>query len=425
MPQHGKSRRETVAKKLAVISRWKRRWFRLFRFPPAGDPLNSRRMIPPSRSADTARRVLIPTVTVGAGHVQAAAALEEAWRALRPQDTVQRLDVLEFMPRLYRNAYLQGYLKLVAHAPELWGAVFRKTDNPKRLRRLNRVRTTLSRLNTPKFVRAVKQFAPDVVVATHFLPTEILDALRSKKRLQPWPFIASVVTDFEAHALWLVPSVELYCVAAEHTRARLLAREVPPTQAVVTGIPIATRFQAIPTRRAARKQLGLRDDLPVLLVLGGGFGLGPVGEIVAALQKLAQPVQIAVVCGRNEKLRRELAVQEHRQPTHLLGFVGNMQDWMAAADLVLTKPGGLTTSEALAVGRPVVVLNPIPGQEEANSDFLLEQGAAIKVNRPEDLPFRLGELLGSPRLKELTARAKALGQPDAAAAVCAAVLARL
>src|SRR5260221_6420305 len=217
-------------------------------------------------------RVLIRTVTAGAGHVQTAAAIEEAWRAQRPQDTIQRVDVLDFAPRLYRKAYLEGYLKLVAHAPELWGAFFRKSDNPRLVARVNRVRATLGKLNVPKFVGALKQFTPDVVVATHVLPTEILEALRRKRRLQPWPFIATVVTDFEAHALWLVPCVELYCVAAEHTRARLLARGVPPEHAVVTGIPVADRFSHAPARRAARKILVLRVELTVLLVLGGGVG---------------------------------------------------------------------------------------------------------------------------------------------------------
>jgi processive 1,2-diacylglycerol beta-glucosyltransferase len=169
----------------------------------------------------------------------------------------------------------------------------------------------------------------------------------------------------------------------------------------------------------------LRDDLPVLLVLSGGFGMGPVTEILGELNKLAQPVQIVVVCGRNEDLRRELAVLDRRHPTHVLGFVANMHELMAAADLVITKPGGLTTSEALALGKPIFVLNPIPGQEAANSDFLLEHGAAAKANRTEDLPFRLEKLLGSPKLAEMATAAKVLGRADAARAVCQEVLDRV
>ena len=171
--------------------------------------------------------------------------------------------------------------------------------------------------------------------------------------------------------------------------------------------------------------MGLRDDLPILLVLGGGFGMGPLEQILAQLNNLEETVQVIVVCGRNEELRRELAVQERRHPTHVFGFVTNMQELMAVADLIVTKPGGLTSSEALALGRPLFVLNPIPGQEAANSDFLLEHGAAAKANRMEDLPFRLQKLLGSSRLVEMARAARALGRPAAALEVCREVLARL
>ena len=125
------------------------------------------------------------------------------------------------------------------------------------------------------------------------------------------------------------------------------------------------------------------------------------------------------------ELRRELAAQDRRHPTHVLGFVTNMHEMMAVADLIVSKPGGLTTAEALALGKPLFILNPIPGQEAANSDFLLERGAAAKVNRVEDLPFRVDRLLGSPKLKEMAASARALGRPDAAPAVCEAVRAAL
>ena len=204
----------------------------------------------------------------------------------------------------------------------------------------------------------------------------------------------SVVTDFEAHALWMDACVDLYCVAAEETKARLVARGAAPEDVVVTGIPISARFSAKLNPKAVRKSLGLRDDLPVLLVPSGGFGMGPVGEILAELDKVERPFQSVVVTGRNEELRRELAAQDRKHPTHVLGFATNMHELMAVADLIITKPGGLTSSEALAMGKPLFILNPIPGQEAANSDFLLEHGAAAKVNRVEDLPYRIEQLLG-------------------------------
>jgi processive 1,2-diacylglycerol beta-glucosyltransferase len=171
--------------------------------------------------------------------------------------------------------------------------------------------------------------------------------------------------------------------------------------------------------------MGLRDDLAVLLVLSGGFGMGPVGEIVGEVDKVESPFQIIVVTGRNEELRRELAAADRRHPTQVLGFANNMHELMALSDLVISKPGGLTSSEALALGKPLFILNPIPGQEAANSDFLLERGAATKVNRVEDLPYRIERLLASKKLGEMAKAAKALGRPRAAARVCEETVARV
>jgi processive 1,2-diacylglycerol beta-glucosyltransferase len=217
------------------------------------------------------------------------------------------------------------------------------------------------------------------------------------------------------------PVVDLYCVAAEETKARLVARKVDSGRVAVTGIPIAGRFSSPIDAAAVRRRCGLRDDLSTILVLGGGFGMGPVAQILEALDGVEREFQTVVVAGRNLPLRRELAAQDRRHPTHVLGFVSNMHEIMSVADLTITKPGGLTTAEALALGKPLFILNPIPGQETANSDFLLERGAAAKVNRVEDLPFRIDRLLGSPKLNEMVASARSLGRPGAARAICAAV----
>jgi processive 1,2-diacylglycerol beta-glucosyltransferase len=163
----------------------------------------------------------------------------------------------------------------------------------------------------------------------------------------------------------------------------------------------------------------------VLLVLSGGFGMGPVAEVLAELDKAPGDFQTLVVCGRNDELRRDLAGQDRKHPTRVLGFASNMHELMAVADLIITKPGGLTSSEVLAMGKPLLIVDPIPGQEAANSDFLLERGAAAKANRVEDLPFRVEQLLGSKKLAEMAKAAKALGRPKAADAICKEVVQRL
>ena len=358
-------------------------------------------------------RVLIATVTAGGGHLAAAAALDEAWRALRPSDVVEQVDLGKFFSPLHRKIVSEGYVTLVNHAPELWGMVFAKTDKPKAAQALNRVRAIFPSNSRHRFGRYVKEYKPDVVLCTHYFPLETLNHLRGK-RGGPRPLAVSVVTDFEAHALWMDACVDLYCVAADQTKARLVARGAAEENVVVTGIPISAKFSARLDAKAVLKTLGLRDDLPVLLVPSGGFGMGPVGEILAELDKVERPFQSVVVTGRNQELRRELAAQDRKHPTQVLGLVTNMHELMAVADLIITKPGGLTSSEALAMGKPLFILNPIPGQEAANSDFLLEHGAAAKVNRVEDLPYRIEQLLGSRKLVEMGRAAKALGRPQAA-----------
>lgn len=386
-------------------------------------------------------RVLIATITAGGGHLAAAAALDEAWRVCRPQDTVERIDLLKFFSPLHRRIHADGYVQLVEHAPELWGLMFKTTDNPRAARRLTRLKRAFPGNSRHKFERLVNRFKPDVALCTHPIPLEILGHMRLKNarrdrhaakhadRSTPArkstgadstanPFVVSVVTDFEAHATWMDPGVDLYCVAAEETKVRLVARGVAAENVVATGIPVSLRFSTRPDVRAVRRNCGWRDDLPILLVLSGGFGMGPVADILAELDKVPQPFQTVVVAGRNEELRRELAAQDRKHPTQVFGFASNMHELMAVADLVITKPGGLTSSEALALGKPLFILNPIPGQEAANSDFLLERGAAAKVNRVEDLPYRIEQLLGSRKLLDMAKAAKALGRPQAAREIC-------
>jgi len=381
------------------------------------------------KNETTHMRVLIATVTAGAGHLAAAAALDEAWRALRPSDTIERLDLVKFFSPLHRKIVSDGYVKLVEHAPELWGMMFKVTDNAKLTRRFDKFKRLFPSTSRMRFARFVRQFKPDVVLCTHFLPLETLGHLKAEgkqrgRKATVTPVVVSIVTDFEAHALWMSTSVDLYCVAAEETKARVVARGAAPEIVIATGIPISAKFSRKLDLDATRKSLGLRDDQPVLLVLSGGFGMGPVEEILAELDKVNRQFQTIVVTGRNQELREKIAAQDRKHPTHVLGFASNMDELMGLADLIITKPGGLTSSEALAMGKPLFILNPIPGQEAANSDFLLEHGAASKANRDEDLPYRVEQLLGTSKLDEMSRAAKMLGRAEAAKEICRAVIQR-
>ena len=253
-------------------------------------------------------RILIATITAGGGHLAAAAALEEAWRASRADDVVERIDLLNFFSPLHRKIHSDGYLQLVERAPEIWGMVFAKTDNPKVARTMNKLKRMFPSNSRQKFERHVKQFRPDVVLCTHYLPLDLLGHRRIDKTGHK-PLTVSVITDFEAHALWMDSCVDLYCVAAEETKARLVARGAEAENIVATGIPVATKFSSKVDVKTVRKNYGLRDDLRVLLVLSGGFGMGPVAEILEELDKVPSEFQTVVVTGRNEELRRNLAAE--------------------------------------------------------------------------------------------------------------------
>src|SRR5262249_7119859 len=159
---------------------------------------------------------------------------------------------------------------------------------------------------------------------------EVLGSLKGRRGVTRFPFTACVITDFEAHALWMEPVVDLYCVAADETKARLVARSVQSERVAVTGIPIGVRFSETLDVASIRREWGFGDALPTILVLGGGFGMGPVEEILAALDRVERAFQTVVVAGRNIELRQRLSTQDRRHPTHVLGFVTNMHRWMMA-----------------------------------------------------------------------------------------------
>jgi len=291
------------------------------------------------------------------------------------------------------------------------GYIYRVMDRPWRNEKR---RLALDRLNTRPLVRLLERRRPAVALCTHFLPAEIVMYLR-RRRLLDIP-VGVVITDFDAHALWLYRDVDWYFVAREEMKAHLAALGVPPETIHVTGIPIHPRFATPPDRTDARRRLGLDLSLPTVLVAAGGFGMGPVESLVQAVQGIRSPVQIVVICGKNAALERRLtAMPDLAHPMRVVGYTTEMEVWMSAADLLVGKAGGLTSSEALACGLILVIVNPIPGQEERNSDYFLEEGAAIRCNNLPALPFKIDSLLGDAahlaRMREAVAR---IARPHAA-----------
>ncbi len=357
------------------------------------------------------RRVLVLSASAGAGHLRAAEAVAKAIAVESPAAEVRNLDVLTLASRAFRDAYSKWYLSLVNRAPALWGYLYDRLDRPPKRQPMG-LRHALDHWNTRRLRQEVEAFAPNAIVCTHFLPGAVLAEERREGRLAA-P-LAVVVTDADVHRMWLHHGVTRYFVAREEAAALLSRLGFAASAIEVTGIPIDPRFAAPFDRRALRQAHGLPEHGPVVLLLGGGFGVGPVQEMAQRLGDAQKPARVVVVAGRNEKLRK--ALEKAAGPrTVVLGFTTEMDEWMAAADLLVTKPGGLTTAEALARRLPMVLVNPIPGQEQRNADALLEAGAAVRAGNLEVLAWKVDQLLGDPdRMEALRTAAARAARPHAA-----------
>jgi processive 1,2-diacylglycerol beta-glucosyltransferase len=362
-------------------------------------------------------RILVLSASVGAGHMRAAEAVEKALVATVPGATVRNVDVLELTNAAFRRIYGKAYLDLVNRVPHVLGYFYDLMDQPSRSGRYHgdRLRQAVERLNLQAFIRFLKAEPWDVVINTHFLPAAIIATLR--KRNETTQKHVTVTTDFETHRLWVNQPCDHYFTATEEGAKYLQHWGVPASDTTVTGIPIDPVFNTPKDRTACLAKHGLAGDRPVVLQLSGGFGVGPIARITLGLMQLEQPIDLVVISGKNEAVKTELEAlpKPERHRVHILGFTKKIDELMAVADLVVSKPGGLTTSETLARGAVMVIVNPIPGQETRNSDYLLESGAAIKVNNIGTLPYKVGSLLADPaRLANLKANVAKIARPKAA-----------
>jgi processive 1,2-diacylglycerol beta-glucosyltransferase len=368
----------------------------------------------------TKPRVLLLSATSGAGHVRAAQALEKAFSA-RGDCLVEHIDALQYVSKLFQRIYDKAYISMVQLAPDLMGVLYDRTDQPWQHPRR---RLALDRLNTGPMIRLLKRIQPDLCVATHFLPAEIIAWLIANRKLRARNAI--VVTDYDVHAMWLCQTVDRYYVAMEEAKEYLARIGVPREKLLVTGIPVDPLFAMPVSRSDARKQLGLDATANVILISAGGYGIGPVEQLVKDLLGLQRPWQIVAIAGKSEKTRKRLEViareadklQSGSPRLCAVGFTTDMDKYMAAADLMVGKAGGLTTSEALARALPMALIEPIPGQEERNADHLLEAGAAIRCNNLPAAAWKIAALLDdAERLTRMRDAARGLGKPGAAARI--------
>lgn len=369
-------------------------------------------------------RLLVISVSAGAGHVRAAQAIcAAAAEASGAAVDAVHVDLMDLVPSGFRKLYSDSYIRVVERAPLVWSYLYQRSDRRESGSTIDRLRRQVERLNTRRLDDEITRQRPDAIVCTHFLPAELL--ARRMRDGHAVPPVWVHVTDFDVHGLWLQTGMHGYFVASDEVAARLVARGIDEATVEVSGIAVMPRFSRPPPRVEAASALGIDPARPTVLVMSGGAGVGGIEVSVEHLAALDDRWQVVALAGRNEELlaRLEAIAARFAGRVRPMGFTTEVERVMAAADLAVTKPGGLTTSECLAMQLPMVIVSPIPGQEERNADYLLEAGCALKAVDRAALGFKVRALLDAPdRLRRMSQAAAAIARPHAAAAILRTVI---
>jgi len=354
-------------------------------------------------------RILFLYVSASSGHQRAADAIREALTLVVPTWETVGVDSFTYTYPTVGPLISRTYLEILHRTPALWDFIY---DNPDVEMATREVRDLLNLVSARKLKKLVSRHNASAIVCTQAAPCSVFAAEKRRGKLSI-PLIA-VITDFAVHSYWVYKEVDLYCVPSEEVRKTLVRQGISSSRIAVTGIPISPVFlQHVPKERV-RASLKLDPHRTTVLMMGGSQGMGPLQELIGDLLPL--DAQILVLTGLNRELFRTLSKYYKREKrVRVLGFTKTVHRLMDAADLLITKPGGLTSSEALAKGLPMVISNPIPGQEERNAAYLIRQGVAERADEPGDVAAVSAALLrNSPRLRRMAERTRTIAMPYAA-----------
>lgn len=346
-------------------------------------------------------KVLILTVTAGFGHHASAKALEEAF--LERGVIAKTIDIYKEINKMLYNTVDKGYLFTTKYTTALYRKSYELADKKKNDENVVSVPQIVGAIYYQKSAKIIEEFAPDAIICTHIFAAQV--ANQFKRRSKSSIPVAGIVTDYTIHPFWQdVRNIEYIITASEFLTLRALRKGISADKIVPLGIPINPKFSAGGNRAEARKMLGI-DDKKTILVMAGSMGYGNIVSIVSRLEDTEGDTQILTVCGNNKNqyrkiLKFKLGDPEKYKNIHVYGFVDNVDVFMDAADCIVTKPGGLTISEAMAKSLPMILTDPIPGQEERNIEFLMNNGAAILATETFPLEEAVYTITNNPsRLK--------------------------
>lgn len=340
-------------------------------------------------------RFLVFSAGFGNGHFRAAEAVIEGLRIKEPYAEIIHLDFGDFLSKRFNLVAKNIYMEMIKHTPRLWGKFYYKTD---KLQPESMIQRFLKHLGRSNFLKYIQAFAPDLIVCTYPTVSSILAQLRLEKILKV-PVI-TVITDYTVHSHWVHPGVDRYMVACEEVKESLVSWGIKEQCILVTGIPVSPKFEVEMDRGHIISKLGLNPDLPIFLVMGGWFGdLKSARRICKTLADSPIPVQSIIVCGKNTKLYHSLGavIEQSRKPMVRVGYAHNVEELMSVSNLIITKAGGLTVTEALTKHLPLVIYKAIPGQEGENAQFVQRKGAGYVAETEEELGELLRRFLNNPK----------------------------
>jgi len=364
---------------------------------------------------NTKPRFLVLYASAGAGHMQAAKALKAVCEE-KQCASAEAVDILDYTPGYFRSLYKGSYLEIVKRMPEFWGYLYDRSYKFKKPAITTRLHHALGNMHLSQLLKYVKDFKPDGIIFTHFLGWDALGALK-KLRFLNMPFFC-VVTDFAVHGLWINKYVDKYYVASEGEKRVLRFHDIKDADIMVTGIPVSPDFAKSYSKKALRECLSIKPETPTVLMISGRYNLTGYEQLLRSFEDVGEYIHIIVLAGKNKSLElkmKNIASGLKNKKVTIMGMVNNMHELMQASDIVISKPGGLTTSEVLASSTLMAVIDPIPGQEQRNSDYLLESGVAVRIHDMETGGRKIADLLyNRRRLAIMRRHLKYVSRPRAA-----------
>ena len=366
------------------------------------------------------KKILLLYISEVSGHHQATLAIEHALKQLEPNAEVLNINAFRQTTPISEKIINQVYLKVIKRTPQIWKYLY---DNPSFIKNTSQIKRIIHKFNSPKLKAIVDKFQPDCIVCTQAYPCGMIADCKKTYGLKT-PLIG-VLTDYAPHSFWIYDEIDYYIVPAEEVKERFVQKGVDAKKIINFGIPINAKFTESKNKNHIAYKYGLDINKPIVLIMGGGQGIGPIKKMVKYIDKLGQDEQVIVICGINKRLVKRLRRLAIKSPKKIivLEYVHNIDELMEIASIIVTKPGGLTTAEALAKGLPFIIVHPIPGQEAANAAFLVKKGVGVKIEDIKDFPAAVNELLANrEKLTQMSFQARQISKPKAAIDIASLIL---